>query len=479
LIETHISWVILTGDFAYKIKRPIRLPFVDYREPAARRFYCEEELRLNRRFAPELYLGVSTITRSPDRLQMDGGGVVCDYAVRMRQFASADELGRLLQHDQVQPDELTRFGRELWAVHRGIVPAAAAPRFERWRELLAENARQCVDVLRDPALRQRAAACGAGLATAATALQPLFEARAAAGCARECHGDLHISNVARIGGRLVAFDALEFDPGFRLMDVAQEVAFLSMDLCTHGYVAHGAAFLNGWLAASGDYPACELLNVCEAHWALVRAKVLEIAGAHARVDRFLAHAEQRLHPARPRLILMHGWSGSGKSWVAGQLSQLLPAVWIRSDVERYRVVSHAADAPGEDAVAAGAYSPANVAAVYRHLGAMAAHALRGGRSVIVDASFLARAQRAEFARLAVAQGASLAVIACEAPEAVLRARIGKRQRLGADASEAGVDVLRWQQTTGQAIATDERLPVIHVRTDQEDALDQALRQLHA
>jgi uncharacterized protein len=278
---------------------------------------------------------------------------------------------------------------------------------------------------------------------------------------------------------LLAFDCLEFDPALRWMDVAEDLATLHADLHTRGQPVLGAAFLNDYLAQSGDYPACRLLNLYQAHRSLVRAKVMALNArdaaqhqadtteARRRYRRYLECAQAFLSPRPPRLILMHGLSGSGKSWLAQRLAPAQGAVCLSSDRERTRVSG------------AEGYSAEARARVYRHLEYCAQATLTGGMDTLVDATFASRAQRAQFQALAARFGVALCLVHCQAPRELLRARIVERLQRHSDASQADLDVLAGQEREAEPLAAEEQLRVFTVNTADPASLaglDQALAQ---
>lgn len=503
LVTTPISWVLLAGEYAYKIKRPVRYPFIDLTSPERRRFLCEEELRLNRRFAPELYLDVCRAVEVNGEARMElvdvratmdrqsGAAVVLDYAVRMRRFARGDELDRLLDAHGIEPHELDAFGHELAQTHARLPAATAASPWgkpEEIRKQLLRNLIECADAasvfdssheiiaLRDP-LQTRLSAAASWMA-----------ARRDSGRIRECHGDLHSRNIVRARGRLIAFDCLEYEPALRWIDTADEIAFLTSDLQARARPLHAHAFRAGYLAESGDYHACRGLALYEAHRALVRAKVAALSAAqieepgardalrqeHVRLVTFAAGA---LAPKPPPLILMSGLSGSGKTWLARQLSERLSAVHIRSDVERKRRAGLRQLASSHSGLGEDLYSVEASAAVYDDLARAAEDVLSGGIPAIVDATFLQRAQRGRFAELAARCDTPLRLILCEAPEPVLRARIIERSRVRHDASEADLGVLAWQQARAESATADEGIEVIRVDTARPGALELTLRKI--
>lgn len=500
LVTTHISWVLLAGDYAYKIKRPVRYPFIDLSSLERRRFLCEEELRLNRRFAPEFYLGVCGVVAADGAVRMEvsdaqsakssgsNSGVILDYAVRMRRFSRADELDRLLDGHRVEPQELDTFGHSLAQMHARLPAAPAASSWGRPEEVRAQllrNLLECADAAAALGSSGDILALRSPLQARLAASESWMAARRSSGRIRECHGDLHSRNIVRARGRLVAFDCLEYEPAWRWIDTADEIAFLMSDLKARGRPLHAHAFRGGYLAESGDYHACRVLALYEAHRALVRAKVAALSAADADADvkeafcrehlRLVSTAADALVPKMPRLLLMSGVSGSGKTWLARQLAERLSAVHIRSDLERKRRAGLRELASSHSRLGEDLYSAEASAILYEDLARAAADVLTGGIQTIVDATFLKRAQRARFAELAADHGVPIHLILCEAPESVLRARITERNRVRRDSSEADVDVLAWQSAYIESPTAQEGIDVIRIDTLRSDALELTLR----
>lgn len=484
VIETHISWVLLTGPYAYKIKRPVRYPFVDFRTLAARERFCYEELRLNRRFAPHLYVDVLPIVSRDGAAALHGAGAVIDYAVKMRQFDPRQELSQLVALGEATAAELAVLGVDVAGIHAGLPVVRRDDEVEHARSMLQENAQQCVAAAGSATQRADIEMCAAALASATARLSGVLAERARHGRVRECHGDLHMSNVARVDGRLLAFDCLEFEPAFSQIDVAQEVAFLTMDLSVHDRRDLATAFLNAWLAASGDFAMLEVLDMFEAHCALVRAKVCGLNVSHcgadearalrSRQERCVAYAKGRLAPRATTLTVMHGMSGSGKSWLAERMGTALGAVVIRSDVERKRMGGLSLSERSNSPVGAGLYTASRSNEVYASLARHAEAAMRGGRDVIVDAAFLRRADRERFACVARQRGVRPVLLVCEAPATVLERRVAQREREARDVSEAGRTVLDWQRTTVEPANESEGFDIVRVDTSAADAVSRAL-----
>lgn len=482
LIETHLAWVLLTGEFAYKIKRPVRYPFVDQRSQEKRANLCREELRLNRRFAPHLYLSVEKIvmTEGGARIAADGAAIEC--AVRMREFDTADQLDRLLENGRIEPCELEQFGRSLARIHCGLPVARES---QRWgwpsivRHTMRENLEECLQAMPAFGEEQDLGAIRDGLMARLDTLSALMTLRIAEGAVRECHGDLHTRNIVRLGGVLVAYDCMEFEPAFRWIDVAEDISFLLADLEAGGNTAHAHAFLSGFLAQSGDYAACKLLGLYKAHHAMVRAKVIALTASGidsarlpsitARLMPYVDTARKALSRKSPALILMSGLPGSGKTTLARKLAASLEALHLRSDVERKRMAGLGENARSDSKPGAGLYSSDASERTYARLATCAHDAVSGGYTAIVDATFARRIERRRFRELADRLGVELSVIHCHAPLEILRQRVSHRQLSGKDASEADPGVLEWQSDHAEPIRADEGFEVLEVDTAREES----------
>ncbi len=491
VIETHMSWVLLTGALAYKIKRPVQFAFADFRDPDHRAHLCREEIRLNRRFAPELYLEVLPIRSNDGQASFVGDGATIESAVCMRQFDRSAELDRLVRAAAVNGDELEAFGAALAAIHAKLPRRAPSSRRAGHRQVARVIRRNFAEAL---ALATAAGTSGPmrnlrwPLARLLRRSRPMLDVRDAGGQVRECHGDLHLSNVVRLDGRLTPFDALEFEPAFRWIDVADEVAFLCADLRGYGRPDLAAAFLGGYLDHGGDFQLLRVLALYMAHRALVRAKIMAIRAAGttdaaqrsvalARQSEYLDVARHALAPRTPRLLLMHGVSGSGKTWLARQLARRLPAVHLRSDLERKRLAGLAPLAASGSPPGAGLYTEANDDRTYLRMEAAVRDALTGSQTVICDATFLARTRRAAFRRVADELGARTLLLHCTAPENELHARLRSRRSAGGDPSEADEVVLHRQQRHADPLQPEEDIEVIELDTSTPDPLAAALSQL--
>jgi aminoglycoside phosphotransferase family enzyme/predicted kinase len=466
VIETHISWVLLTGKYAYKIKKAVSLPFVDFTALASREACCRDELWLNRRLAPDLYIDVVPIGGSATQPEI-GATPAIEYAVRMRQFPADATADQLLARGALGGDDATQLARRIACFHAGLEPVhdadPAAGLIENLTELEAE--------LRGGAAIER---IGSAFRMQAEGLAAELARRAERGCLRECHGDLHLGNVARIDGDLIPFDCLEFSRELRTVDLIDELAFLFMDLMNGGRRDLAFAFVDSYLAITGDYSGLLLLRFFAAHRALVRAKVAVLAqdaGPPAAPDApagtYLRTAQSELVAAEGVLLITHGLSGSGKSTIAGQLALALGAVRIRSDVERKRLQGLAATESTAANHNQGIYSPRASAATYDRLLAAAESALRGRIPFIVDAAFLDREQRAAFAALARRLGMPFLILHCSAPTACLHSRLRQRAARNDDPSDADAAILEQQIATADELDAAEAANTLWIDTTQD------------
>jgi aminoglycoside phosphotransferase family enzyme/predicted kinase len=479
LVETHISWVLLTGRYAYKLKKPLKLPFLDFSTRARRKHFCAEELRLNRRLAPDLYLAVVPIGGSTTAPRV-GRKPAIEHAVKMRQFDTRDELDVVVARRELPRTALEEFAARLAQFHGGLPPARVRHAAQTIRASALDNFATLERHVRGAA-RRELADVRAWTKREGARLANVFERRAAGGAHRECHGDLHLKNLLCRGGAIVALDALEFDRTLREIDVMSEVAFLAMDLhaARRRDLAH--AFVNRYLEASGDYDGIPVLRYYLVYRALVRAKVGAIKSAQAHRSRhregYLRTARELAAPPRPLLLVTHGLSGSGKTHVTEELVARLPALRVRSDLERKRLHGLAALARTGSAVGQGLYGAGANRRTYAALAAAADRLLRAGFNAIVDAAFLRRAERLAFRQVAVANGARFAILHCTAPTAELERRITRRTARGRDASEATLAVLHQQLHDREPLDRAELRATICVATRQRIRYPNLLAQL--
>ena len=510
VIETHISQVLVGGGHAYKLKKPLDLGFLDFSTLERRRECCELEVRLNRRLAPEIYLEVVAIcwdgrrativapTVAPtdpasETAAVAARGPVVEHAVHMRAFDPDDLLDRRLAEGRLEPAMIDAVAATIAHFHAGIDVAADGAGFGTLQSVWAPvraNFHALSRAVREPAQRATLAGLARGSRRECRRLAGWFEARRSGGFVRECHGDLHLGNIAWVDGEPCVFDCIEFNPALRWIDVAAEIAFTVMDLADRGRADLGWRLLDAWLAATGDYSSLHGLRFYLCYRALVRAKVATLRLAQPHGDEAVEGARLRqeeagyvalaatLSRAQPMLMITHGFSGSGKSHGASWLLERLGAVRVRSDVERKRLAGMAAHDHGAAGAAVGAslYAADATRQTYDRLESVARSALEGGFPVIVDAAFLLASARDRFRQLADALQVPFAILSFSAPEAELRARVAARARTGQDASDAGPAVLEHQLMAAQPLRPDECSLAVDIDASASaavDALEQA------
>lgn len=489
LIETHISWLVLTGDYAYKIKKPLDLGFLDFRELSARRHYCEEELRLNRRLAEPVYEAVVAITGSPESPVINGNGAAIEYAVRMRQFDPEQALDQLSERGELVPDHLDELAERVATFHDSIpVLSAESPMGEPdvLKAAMVDNITTALNHLEGTHDRQQAQALLDWTRDTFEQQRERIQQRLADGRVRECHGDLHLGNIAVFEGRITVFDCIEFNPEFRWIDTANDLAFLLMDLESRGHAGWSARVLNHYLEHSGDYGALPLLRLFSAYRALVRAKIALLSPADSsgeqqqNLERYQRYAELAVNYSmipQPWLAATTGYSASGKSRFSAALVEQFCMIRLRSDVERKRLFGLAPTDSSDSAQDAGIYTQDATRQTYQRLESLAHKALATGYPVIVDSAALRQHERDGLAEVAESLGVPFVLIACEAPEPVLRERIRERARQSGEVSEADEAVLEHQRRNADPIGETERSHTIHVHTHSPGAMEALIQAL--
>jgi hypothetical protein len=450
-IDTHTACVFQAGDRAYKLKRAVRYSFLDYSTLERRHQACEAEVRLNRRTAPSLYLGVTAVTREVSGgLALGGSGTPVEWLVVMWRFPDEAVLDRVATSGGFSRALAVRLADAIASFHAAATPTPHEGGVEGMCDVLTDNDRalSAASTLAQDRVRAVAAAAREALERHAG----LLETRRAGGFVRQLHGDLHLRNIVLLDGKPTLFDAIEFNDAFACIDVWYDLAFLLMDLLARRLAIAANALCNHYLLRTSDVGGLPLLPLFLSTRAAVRAKTslasaaLEAGGARrrefeSRAAEYLALAERCAEVKPGRLVAIGGLSGTGKSTLAAHLAPLVGsgagAVVLRSDVLR-KVLLHR---DLEERLEAAAYQREVTEAVYRSLCVRAADVLAVGGAVIADATFLGEDFRGAIAGVAERAGVPFTGIWLEAPTDTLESRL--RARVG-DASDATVDVLRSQ-----------------------------------
>lgn len=475
VIETHISWVLLTGPYVYKIKKPMNFGFLDFTTLSAREHFCQQELKLNQRLTEDLYLEVLPITGTAEAPQLGGTGEAIEYALKIRQFPQDGLLSTLQAKGELTTAHIDEMARQIAEFHQatprvptenplGSPESAMAP--------VTQNFEQILPFLSEKADLVQLHALEAWANASYERLKPLMSQRKADGFIRECHGDIHLGNITLIDGKVVIFDCIEFNEPFRMTDVYADIGFLAMDLEDRGLKSLSRRLISQYLEHTGDYAGLELLNFYKAYRALVRAKValFSLSADADHVQRATTLRQYRnyanlaeSYSAIPSnfLAITHGVSAVGKSHVAMRLVEALGAIRLRSDVERKRLVSEKQDL----------YSADTSAATYKRLNELAAVVLHAGFPVVIDATYLKLDQRQATAQVAEATGTPFLILDCAAPKAVIQGWLAQRQAQNDDPSDATMEVIESQLANREPLTADETLRSRHVETNISSDLD--------
>ena len=485
IIETHISWVLLTGPYAYKIKKTLDLGFLDFSSLEKRRHYCLEELRLNSRLAPKLYLDLIAINGTEDRPTLDGSGTTIEYAVKMQQFEPDNTFDKLLAKKLLTGEHLKQTAKIIAAFHSKIAITESDTEFgsaDTVMHPVRENFKQIMqlDGIEKPGSLKHLESWSE---QQHTELLSFFTQRKQDGFIRECHGDLHLRNIALIDDAVVPFDGIEFNPSLYWIDVISEIAFLVMDLQNRQRHDLAFQFLNEYLQHSGDYAGLKLLRFYLVYRAIVMAKVSAIRAIQhissekqqtdiARYHDYLQLAQHYTQTSTPLLIIMHGVSGSGKSWLSEQIINRYQAIRIRSDVERKRMHNLFPQQSSHSDIDNDLYSQTSTDKTYQHLLKLCFKILDAGYNVIVDATFLQQQQRKLFSQQAKQQKTPYLIVHTHSDTQTLRQRIKDRAKQQDNISEADQTVLANQLDKIQKLTDEELKYSISIDTEKEFLLSQ-------
>lgn len=478
-IDTHISIVFLCGRRAYKLKRAVTFPYLDYSTLGLRRAACEREVRLNRRAAPDLYRAVIAVTREPDgRLALGGHGEPVEWLVEMVRFDDSLLLDRLAAAGRLELPLVTRLAGAVASFHDGALPRRDHGGTLSMRRVVEGNRVEMLGDRGGTLDRKRCAALCDESDAAIGRHDFLLEARRMHGLVRQCHGDLHLHNVFLRDGQPTLFDAIEFNDDLACIDVMYDFAFLLMDLVFRGLPRHGNVAMNAYVQRRPDYRGLTLLPLFLSCRAAIRAKVAAAAagvqhasepGAKLRAEArtYLELAQRLLRPSPPALIAIGGLSGSGKSTLAGLLAPstgpVPGAVVVRTDVIRKQLFGVDPLHPLPDS----AYEPEVSARVYARALHAAEACIQSGHAAIVDAVFAEPRHRRAAEQLAAEAGVPFTGLWLEVPYEIAAGRLASRS---GDASDATPRVLRaqartpvadiaWPRVDGRAIAPDALLTI--------------------
>lgn len=482
--ETHISWVLLAGEHAFKIKKPVNFGFLDFSTLKLRKEACEEEIRINQRYSPDLYIEVVPITGPVNEPELCGDGPIIEYAVKMRRFPAGQLFDQLALSGQLFPKHILDLATLVATFHARIPrerEAFGRSRLDRTQGFIEANFITISSSLNDEAELAALKTLHDWTHQQQAQLEPLLLGRSRLGHIRECHGDLHLGNIVLLDGHARLFDGIEFNADLRWIDTMSEIAFTVMDLEEHGLPELGHLFLNRYLELTGDYPGIELLKYYQLYRAMVRAKVaiLELKQNTQETKRserlavyhqYIQYSLHLIENRTPRLLIMHGLSGSGKSYLASQLAAALPAICIRSDIERKRMFAGHSESS--------LYSRQSSDLIYHHLLEVGQRILKSGHNVILDATFLRHTDRENAEMIARAAGSGFCILNCEAPSELLKQRIRKRQVQRTDPSDADEAVLELQMNAHEPLQANEKSQTITLEMSVSQDIPKLLRAIN-
>ena len=489
LIETHISWVILTGDYAYKIKKPVNYGFLDFSTLDKRHQYCEQELVLNSRLAPDIYLSVVPITGTTIAPVLSGTGTPFEFAVKMRQFPQSAQFDNMLAAGVLSCDHLDALAFTTAQFHQSTQVAGSLvdygdakivyqPVEENFNQIREHIGTQQYDTILDE--------LSAWSHAEYSRLKLFLDMRKQDGYIRQCHGDMHLRNLIWFNDQPMAFDCIEFNDHLSWIDVISEVAFLIMDLQSRNQINLANRFINSYLESTGDYAGLKVMSFYLSYRAMVRAKVdtlrlqqkdlteTERELTKTEFESYLTLARNYTKSVIPKLIIMYGLSGVGKSTVSQQLVDVMGYIRIRSDVERKRMFNIDSHEKASEAINKGIYSTKTSEKTYIKLASLAEQVIKSGFSVVIDATFLKYSQREIFQQLAQRLSISYVVLELTAPISVLRSRLLKRE---GDVSDADLSVLDNQVSILKPFKKHEKDHVIEINTDKRFEIDKLMSKL--
>jgi len=471
MIQTHISWVFLTGEYAYKIKKPMDFGFLNFTELSQRKHFCEEEIRLNKRLADKVYLQTVKISGSEQQPVFNGDGEAIEYAVKMRQFEQSMLIDKLLANNRLESSHIDDIADQVADFHQSIKIADDKAELGTAASVNApviQNFDQLDPLIKQQDARDQLARLRSWSEKEFSSIETLLKQRKENGFIRECHGDMHLGNMALINNKVTIFDGIEFNDEFRWIDVMSEVAFLVMDLIDRGATNYAYRFLNRYLEKTGDYEGLQVLRFYLVYRAMVRAKIasftlltpdLPADQVETTLQQYRSYtelAESFTQHEQATLFITHGVSGSGKTTVSQKLLESHALIRLRSDIERKRLFNIGANDSSRSLPDSGIYTADASRKTYLQLQKFAKLLIEQNYSVIVDATFLDSEFRQMFQELAMELSVKYSIIDLEADKKTLEQRLIDRNQSSNNASEADLNILEKQLASYQPLLEEEQ-----------------------
>ncbi len=481
IVETHISWVILTGSYAYKIKKSLDFGFLNFSTLALRKEFCHKELALNKKLTPELYLEVLPITGTEENPQINGTGPVIEYAIKMLEFSQNNLFDALLRNDALESAHIIDLAHELANFHERT--DFNGPEYfgtpEQIFEPVEQNFQQIHEIIKDEFDLSQLKKVESWTYAEHKKLIQIFRERKEQGFIRACHGDVHLKNIALYNGKPIIYDCIEFNESFRWTDTMADLGFLLMDLYEKNQPRFAHILLNTYMMHTGDYAGLQVLIYYQVYRAVVRAKIslfeyaqqtdsMQAKDRLQQYRKFIALANTFISTEKPLLLLTHGMSGSGKSTLAKLLVEKFGLIQLRSDVERKRLAGIPLNASSHSGLYTDLYSENRTQQTYELLLKLTKLSINSGYSVIIDATFQTKQQRDPFIAYAKTNDIPYCILYCQASLEKLMEWVVERS-MNVSISEANKDVLIAQQEKFEHMSVDEIKHCVSVNT--ENALD--------
>ena len=461
LVQTHVSYIFLTDSHAYKVKKAVDFGFLNFSTIDRRRFYCDEEVRLNRRLCPDIYEGVVELREAPGGAAFHGSGAIVDYAVKMKRLPADRMLDRLVDAGEVSPDAMRRVSAVIAEFHRTAPTSPSIADYGRLERIMynwQENFEQAAPFEASTLPAADRDKLKTWVDSFAADRADLFQKRIDEGFIRECDGDIHLENICLDDGAIHIFDCIEFNERFRCCDTAADIAFLLMDLDYHGRHDLAGDVIDEYISITADRGMKDLIDFYKVYRAFVRGKVesfrlndpginpADQASACRRAARYFRLARGCMERSRikPCLIITCGLMGSGKSTLAGQLAFELGLPLSSSDMTRKQLAGLTPETTVREAFGHGLYGRHASEATYAELLRCADGQLGGGRSAIIDAGFILKNQRTLFAELARRHSVPFVILHAVCSESETRRRLIDREAGGRSVSDGRAELLALQ-----------------------------------
>lgn len=490
ICETQSSLVLTTGEYVYKIKKPVDFGFLNYSSLEKRLYFCQREIELNSKFAKDIYLGVVAIYGDENHPSFEARGEPFEYAVKMRQFPQENILSQQLLDNKVSPDVIDKLAKTIADFHQHAEVAKTDVAFgdaKHIHKFAMDNFSETLAFLKSDHDIAQLKKLETMMQSCYDAIKGTLQQRKIKGFVRHCHGDMHLNNIVLLNQQPVIFDCIEFNEDFVWTDLMGDLGFIIMGLDEHNKPELAHLLLNRYLELTGDYSALKVLAYFCAYRAMVRAKLDQIHLSQPSMElheqqqvkqhyqTYLGLVEQYLQVESPTLMITHGFCASGKSTVARQIVSKTGAIQLRSDVERKRLANLALTADSQSALYDGLYKTETTTNVYQHLAEIAQQIIESGYSVVVDAAFIRQDLRQIFIDLAQKLNVPFKILSCQAPESTLRQWIAERSKDTNEISEGRLEILEHQLKNHDPLTAEEKPFAFAIDSTKAFSIDQILQ----